>query len=426
MKDLMNGNLQWIMLDWLQKLNWYEYGVALAILLGFLLFRKIFTTYIFKIILRYSQNVNIDILTYILKSFERPLRFVFIIIGMYFSLTYLTVTDPYDETIALIVRLFIILSVTWGLYNLSDESSTLLESFTSKIGFNLDKILLPFFSKLLRLIILALALVIVLDQLGIRVDGFIAGIGLGGLAFSLAAQETIKNFFGGLVIITEKPFSIGDWIETPSVEGTIEDINFRSTKIRTFAQALVTVPNSTLANEPITNWTRMGRRRVMFHLGVTYTTQREKLKRSVDRIRDMLFNHPEINNEVLFVHFDRFNNSSLDIFLYFFTNTTVWGEWLKVKEDCNLKIMEILEEEGVSIAFPSRSIYLESKPDASESEVREAFKKLRESEQTKSISERNQNESEMKINEGKGNKTDFESTQNIVQNDDIGNTNEDV
>ena len=92
-----------------------------------------------------------------------------------------------------------------------------------------------------------------------RIDGFIAGLGLGGLAFSLAAKDTLSNVFGGLVVILDKPFSIGDWIKTPSVEGTVEDISFRSTKVRTFAQALVTVPNATLANEPVTNWTRMGK-----------------------------------------------------------------------------------------------------------------------------------------------------------------------
>jgi len=143
------------------------------------------------------------------------------------------------------------------------------------------------------------------------------------------------------------------------VEGTVEDITFRSTKIRTFAQALVTVPNSSLANEPITNWSRMGKRRITFHLGVTYSTTRDKLEKCVKSIRKMLEEHPGIHKETIFVNFERFNDSSLDIFMYFFTNTTNWGEYLNVREDVNFRIMEILEQEGVSVAFPSRSIYIE-------------------------------------------------------------------
>jgi MscS family membrane protein len=165
--------------------------------------------------------------------------------------------------------------------------------------------------------------------------------------------------FGGMVIFLDKPFTIGDWISTPSVEGTVEDITFRSTKIRTFAHALVTVPNATLANEPITNWSRMGKRRITFHLGVTYTTSRSKLEKCVQAIRAMLEEHPGIHKETIFVYFERFNESSLDIFLYFFTNTTDWKEYLSIREDVNFKIMQILEQEGVSVAFPSRSIYIE-------------------------------------------------------------------
>ncbi len=136
-------------------------------------------------------------------------------------------------------------------------------------------------------------------------------------------------FFGGVVIITDKPFSIGDWIESSSVEGVVEDINFRSTKVRTFAQALVTVPNSVLANEAITNWTKMGRRQISFKLGVTYSTPKEKLDKCITEIREMLKNHSDIHPQTIFVNFDGFNDSSLDIFLYFFTKSTDWGEFFK-------------------------------------------------------------------------------------------------
>ena len=126
---------------------------------------------------------------------------------------------------------------------------------------------IPLLSKALRFVIIAIAITVILQEFDYEVSGFVAGLGLGGLAISLAAKEALANMLGGIVIITEKPFVIGDWIFTPSIEGTVVEITFRSTKVRTFADALVTMPNDTLVNEPITNWSRMEKRRHTFNLG---------------------------------------------------------------------------------------------------------------------------------------------------------------
>ena len=217
-----------------------------------------------------------------------------------------------------------------------------------------------FFSNLARFLIIALALVIIVQEWNYDVNGFIAGLGLGGLAFALAAKDALANIFGGIVIIMEKPFVIGDWIAVPEDEGVVENISFRSTKIRAFSHASITIPNSTLANEAITNYSRMGKRRISFNLGLTYDTPRSKVEECVRLIKQMLVEHPGIHPETILVSFDLFNESSLDIFIYCFTNTTTWSEYLEVRQDVNLKIMAILEDEGISIAFPSRSIYLEN------------------------------------------------------------------
>lgn len=343
--------------EWL--LDWETIGIAFGILLFFHVFRKIFTKYIFKLLLRAAKKTPTDILTTIFVAFESPLRIFFVGIGFYLALMYLPLETKTNELIVQMYRSFIIFLLGYGLFNLSASSSVMFKKIGSKFDVDVDEILLPFLSKLVRIIIIALMISIIAGEWGYDVNGFVAGLGLGGLAFALAAKDAIANLFGGVIIVTEKPFSIGDWIRTPSVEGTVEEITFRSTKVRTFAQAVVTVPNSTLANEPITNWTKMGKRRISFHLGVTYTTPKEKLEASIRKIEEMLKSHPDIDQELIFVRFDEFNESSLDIFLYFFTKTTVWGQFLAVKEDVNFKIMEILEGEGVSVAFPSRSIYIE-------------------------------------------------------------------
>ncbi|MDW7685025.1 MAG: mechanosensitive ion channel family protein [Bacillota bacterium] len=335
---------------------WRDIIAAGIIFILFLLARGIFTRFVFSAVLRLSRKTKTEIDTKILLAFEAPLKALILVIGIYLSLLALPLVDRYYLLLHPIYRSMFIYFVAWGFYNLADGKNfwEICENYC------IDQILIDFFTKVLRVIILILAAVMIVQTWGYNVEGFLAGIGLGGLAFALAAQDTVANVFGGIMIIMDKPFTVGDWIETPSVEGTVEEMTFRSTKVRTFAQALVSVPNSVIANEALTNWTRMGKRRITFHLGVTYTTPIAKIKSCVERIRAMLESHPELNKDTIFARFDRFNESSLDIFLYFFTNTTNWAEYLKVKEDVNFKIMEILEEEGVSVAFPSRSIYVEN------------------------------------------------------------------
>src|SRR5690625_1589064 len=222
-----------------------------------------------------------------------------------------------------------------------------------------DQILIPFISRGIRVVIVAIGISIIAEIFNYNISGFVAGLGLGGLAVALAAQEVLANLFGGFVIITEKPFTIGDWILTPSVEGTVEDISFRSTKVRTFAQALVTVPNATLANEAITNWSEMGKRQITFNLHLTYDTPKESIERVVQSIRDLLKNHPEIHQETIFVSVDEYQEDGLAILLYFFTTTTDWGKYLEIREEINLAMLEIIEQEGAQIAIPSRKLYKE-------------------------------------------------------------------
>ncbi|WP_156906548.1 mechanosensitive ion channel family protein [Alteribacter aurantiacus] len=338
----------------------YDYGIAFGIFILFLVFRKIFTRYLFRIILKYSDRAKTDILHNILMAFKRPIRVFFVIIGLYFSLLYLPLPDGFNNPMVDVYRTWIIILISWGLFNLSSTSSTLFVKVGRKLDIELDQILLPFLSKLVRFAIVAMALSIIASEWGYDVNGFVAGLGLGGLAFALAAQNTISNFFGGVVIITEKPFTIGDWVSSPSVEGIVEDITFRSTKIRTFAHSLVVVPNATLANEPIQNWSKMGKRQITFKLGVTYSTKRQQLETCVKRIENLLRESEHVDQELILVRFESFASSSLEIFVYFFTKTTAWEEFLKVKEQINLDIMRILEGEGVEIAFPTRQIYVKN------------------------------------------------------------------
>ncbi|MCE7794776.1 mechanosensitive ion channel family protein [Salipaludibacillus sp. CUR1] len=343
---------------WIYSFTWQEVLLAAGILILFLVFRKLFTIYIFRLILTLSRKAPTDLVTNILLAFERPVRSFFVFIGFYLALIYLPFPAEFDALFLRVFRTLVIVHIAWGLFNLSASTSTVFSKVGRKLDIEFDQILLPFLSKLVRFALIAMALSIIADEWGYNVSGFVAGLGLGGLAFALAAQDSIGNFFGGVIIITEKPFTLGDWIQTPSVEGVVEDISFRSTKIRTFADSVIVVPNSTLANEPIENWAKMKKRQISYSLNVEYGTSRDKLRICVERIDKMLRSRKDIDQELIIVRFNDFNESSLGIFLYLFTVTTQWEEYMKVREDVNLEIMKILEEEGVSVAFPSRSVYM--------------------------------------------------------------------
>lgn len=334
--------------------------VALAILLPFYFLSKWLTRYLFEFILKITARTKSELDDKLILAFKHPTRYFILLLGIYLALNYLPLNPAMDVFVYKVFRSVIVLLIAWGVYDLAGNNSFL--SLEMKEKLKIDDILVPFFSKIFRFLIIALTVVLIANEWHYNVNGFVAGLGLGGLAFALAAKDALANIFGGIVIIMEKPFTIGDWVFSPSVEGVVEDISFRSTRFRTFDQALVTVPNSTLANEPITNWSRMGKRRVFFYLGVTYSTPVEKIERAVQYINIMLNEHPEVHRETIMVSFDKFQESSLDIMVYYFTKTTIWAEHLKVKEEINLKIMHFFQEEGISMAFPSRSLYIETAP----------------------------------------------------------------
>ncbi len=335
---------------------WIQLAFAASIVILALLIKNVATRIMFGFILRLTRKTKTDMDRSVVMSFEGPMRWLIVTIGIFIALNYLRLPPEVMSVLSSLLRSSIIIYITWGFYNL--VGSSVLTELTEKI--EVDQSIIDFMASVLRYIIIALSVTVIAQEWDYDVSGFLAGLGLGGLAFALAAKDTAANVFGGIVIILDKPFAVGDWILTPSVEGTVEVMNFRTTKVRTFANALVTVPNSVLVSEAVTNWTRMQKRRVSFHLGVTYNTPRAKLKICVERIKSLLDNHPEVHPDTIFVRFDQFGDSSLDVFIYFFTKTKVWGEFMAVKEEINFKIMEILEEEGVTVAFPSRSIYFEN------------------------------------------------------------------
>jgi len=336
---------------------------AVLILLLFIVLRNFVIKYVFKWIRRWTAGNERSYAT-IIEAVEAPLKLLVLVLGIFLALRFLPLSPAADVAILKVFRSVLILILGWAVYRGCGPDSLISQRIRERL--DVDDIVSPVLSKAVRFIIIALLVVIIANEWGYDVNGFIAGLGLGGLAFALAAQDALSNMFGGIVIVLEKPFVIGDWIKTPSVEGTVEAITFRSTMIRGSDQALITMPNSTLANEPITNYTRMGKRRINYHLSISYQASAEQIQTCIIRIRNMLAEHPGIHPETILVNFEKFSDSGLDILVYCFTNTTVWSEYLKVRQDINLRIMQIVEDLNLKIGYPSRTIHLENQETAPE------------------------------------------------------------
>ncbi|BAF70476.1 mechanosensitive ion channel family protein [Nitratiruptor sp. SB155-2] len=335
----------------------YKFAEGFGIFLLFLLLRKIFTFFVLKIIHKIAKLTTSSFDDKLLEIIEGPLKFAFVILGFYFAFL---VMDIENETFDKILKSLVIFEIFWIFYNMVHVLDETIYKFAKRFGRELYREIGAFFIKTLKIFILAIGLVSILQVWNINVSAFLASLGLGGLAFALAAKDTAANLFGGLSILADRALKIDDWIKVGDVEGTVEDIGLRTTKVRTFEKSLVTVPNQMIANNPIENFSRRNIRRIKMRIGLVYSTTHEQMNAILNDIRNMLQSHPGIaKNATLLVNFDEFEDSSLSIFIYCFTNTANWAKYLEIKEDVNLKIMEIVQQHGSDFAFPSESIYIE-------------------------------------------------------------------
>jgi MscS family membrane protein len=219
--------------------------------------------------------------------------------------------------------------------------------------------------KLLRLSIIITTALVVLQSFGYSVSGVMAFGGIGGIAVGFAAKDLLANFFGGLMIYLDRPFKVGDWIRSPDkeIEGTVEEIGWRQTRIRTFDKRPLYVPNGTFANISVENPSRMTNRRIYETIGVRYEDAGH-VPAIVADVHAMLRQHGEIDQQqTLIVNLNSFGASSVDFFVYTFTRTTNWVRYHDIKQDVLLRILNIIEGHGAEVAFPTRTLHLASMPE---------------------------------------------------------------
>lgn len=337
--------------------------VALLILAGFLVLRGLLTKYILYHLHKWSARSDTDIDDKVIEAIIPPIRFIPIILGVFFSTQYLDLDENLADIVSRLIRSMIAFTIFWGIH----RSLEPIRRLSKKLEEVLTPTMMSWVFKFLRVVVIFVGAAVILELWGIAIGPLLAGLGLFGAAVALGAQDLFKNLIGGLTVIAEKRFHPGDWIKVDGVvEGIVEEIGFRSTRVRRFDKAPVYVPNSALSDSVTTNFSRMTNRRIYWKIGVTYDTTKEQLIEVRDGITKYLeesdaFEKPD--KVPTFVRVDSFNASSIDIMVYCFTKTIVWGEWLEVKEDFAFHIKNVVEGAGTSFAFPSQSIYLESMPE---------------------------------------------------------------
>jgi len=237
--------------------------------------------------------------------------------------------------------------------------------FIKRFGAGLGDDLRQFFIRGIKTLIVVIGAVIFLENWGIDVSAFLGGLGLAGMAVALAAKDSVANIFGGVTIFADNLYKRGDWIETPHFEGTVEVVGLRATKVRTFAKALVTMPNAQIVNSPVINWSRMTHRRIKMVIGLEYRVTAEQMETIIDKLRAFLKNDADVSQTDVnqMVYLSDLGASSINIDLYYFTTTTDWVVWREIRSRHIIACKRIVEEEGAGFAYPSQSLYVETMPE---------------------------------------------------------------
>jgi len=300
----------------------------------------------------------------VVSALEAPLRAVLWVFVLSIGMELVSELADLRQQMAPAYDTALVILLTWFVLRLiRGAEKEMLEESRGRTG-SVDKASVHSTAKLLRVTVWIIAGLMVLQTVGVSISGLLAFGGIGGIAVGFAAKDILANFFGGLSIYLDRPFTTGDWIRSPDqeIEGTVEDIGWRLTRIRTFDQRPLYVPNAVFSQVSVENPSRMRNRRIYETIGVRYQDA-AKMAVIVAQVREMLENHQEIDtSRTLIVNFVSFGPSSMDFFVYTFTKTTVWVKFHEIKQDVLLKILEIVHANGADVAFPTTTVQLEQVP----------------------------------------------------------------
>jgi len=290
----------------------------------------------------------------------KPVGFLLFTLILLYFYTALQLPVRMNAAIRFVLQIMIAGSLLWLSFKLVDFLCDRLSLLTARTDTKLDDQLVPMLRKSLKVFSFTIVGLVLVQSFGYSVSSILAGLGIGGVAVALAAQDTLANLFGSIMIFTDKPFQIGDWIVTGSVEGTVEEVGFRSTRVRTFYNSVISVPNSQLASSHVDNMGMRRYRRIKEVLGLTYSTTATEMQAFVEGIRAIIVANPYMRKDFFEIHFNGYGASSLNVLVYCFLEVSDWSVELREKHNFFLEILRLAEELGVEFAFPTQTVHVDS------------------------------------------------------------------
>jgi len=338
-----------------QLFHWIACGV---VLLGAILLRHVITNVIFHYLKKFAEKTETTLDDKLFPALEGPVAMLVMVGGIFAALTVLELSENADKLLGTGATIAVLGVLLWGFIRAGGAVLDHFEEIAHAKHMTVATFM-PLIKKTLYAVTVIVGLIIIADSLGAKVGALITSLGIGGLAFALAAQDTIANLFGSFVVVVDQPFRVGDTVKIGSNTGLVEDIGLRSTKIRLVDKSLVVIPNKSVATEAIQNLTRFTGRRVEQVLGLTYATRPDQMESMIAELEKLITSEPEVDATSVHVYFRDFNASSLDVWLVYVVKSPDFSAHMKLRQRLNLAFMRAIEAQGLAFAFPTQVVQLE-------------------------------------------------------------------
>ena len=333
--------------------NW---GISILIILGAIIIVKLLSLLGKKVIKPFVTGTDNHLDDVIFYSLEAPVKFAIILLGIWIAIHRLVYPDSFVKVVDNAYSILIVLDITWFFGRLF---SSLLQVYWGKQSNGQANKMMPIIKRTILVIVWLIGIVMALSNVGVNISALLGTLGIGGIAFALAAQDTVKNVFGAFPILTDKPFSIGDTIRVDSYEGTVVDVGVRSTKIMNYDKRIITFPNYKITDTSIVNISSEPMRRVVLNLGLTYDTTSEKMKEALELLKSIpkRVENVSSNPSDIVAVFTEYSDSALVIMYIYFIEKQ--GDILGVTSNMNMEILAAFNKAGLNLAFPTRTVYIQ-------------------------------------------------------------------
>lgn len=333
--------------------NW---GISILIILGAIIIVKLLSLLGKKVIKPFVTGTDNHLDDVIFYSLEAPVKFAIILLEIWIAIHRLVYPDSFVKVVDNAYSILIVLDITWFFGRLF---SSLLQVYWGKQSNGQANKMMPIIKRTILVIVWLIGIVMALSNVGVNISALLGTLGIGGIAFALAAQDTVKNVFGAFTILTDKPFSIGDTIRVDSYEGTVVDVGVRSTKIMNYDKRIITFPNYKITDTSIVNISSEPMRRVVLNLGLTYDTTSEKMKEALELLKSIpkRVENVSSNPSDIVAVFTEYSDSALVIMYIYFIEKQ--GDILGVTSNMNMEILAAFNKAGLNLAFPTRTVYIQ-------------------------------------------------------------------